>query len=73
MHNTDETHRATQNSNVAGKLNGSCQAVTAIFSSGRDKMFETEIRCFVDSKGNVLPVEVPVTTAQPSTVSTEII
>ena len=32
------------------------------YSLGSNKLLETETRCFVDSKGNVLPIEVPVTT-----------
>ena len=31
-------------------------------SLGSNKLLKTEIRCFVDSEGTVLPIEVPVTT-----------
>ena len=31
-------------------------------SPGSNTLLKTELRCFVDSEGNVLPIEVPVTT-----------
>lgn len=58
MNSSKDTARQAQTTSGAENLNGGFQ-ISASVSSSSGKILETEIRCYVDSKGNVLPVEVP--------------